>query len=679
MRCSTDVSIQIDPGLAQLGLRVVGQLREKRVRPISQFAAEEIIVQTGRHSNTRYKPDRKPASRLWFNEIESGRWITHVYTGPVQSGKSLDAFVIPILWCLFEKEENVIVGLPDMGLSSAKWLEDLKPMIEASRYAKFLPTKGPGSRGGDVEEVRFTNGVSLIFMSFGGGDKSRAARTAQNLIITETDGANEVSEKSDEGTKIDQLIGRTMSFDSDAFIIMECTLSTNLGITYQEIIKGSNSRILKECPHCSKMVAPERGDFRGWETASSEIEAGECGRFHCPECGESWSDEQRAESLKTSILLHKGQAIGKDGSIIGRIPETTTLGFRVAAIDNVFRSSKYLSQICWKIERREDQEAARRTLLQQQFAEPFVAKEDEEPRLDPYTTSRRILKGCRRGIVPAGYDTITVGTDLRATQLHGVVGAWQPNATPHVLNYGKFKVFSRTMGRERALLQALRYYRESFLSGGFIDNSGQVHHVAQWWIDAGWETKTVYKFIRECWSDSRWENVVFPYVGRGVGKQYKGNYNHPTLLSNAVAEIGEEFHVRRDLSERVYRVICNADHWKSKVHSRLRIPILDDDGEVTPGAMTLFQPDDGDHTEIVRHWTAEHEEDIDGVKRFVTTSTVNHFFDATYAMTAAAARCGITATQEVIDQMAMAETDYQIQEEEKDAGLVMPDGRPFTY
>jgi hypothetical protein len=64
-------------------------------------------------------------------------------------------------------------------------------------------------------------------MSFGGGDKARTGDTAPNLIITETDGANEVSANSEEGTKIQQLIGRTLSYDLDAFIVMECTVTTD--------------------------------------------------------------------------------------------------------------------------------------------------------------------------------------------------------------------------------------------------------------------------------------------------------------------------------------------------------------------------------------------------------------------------------------------------------------------
>ena len=520
--------------IRDIAIDTLGRIRLTRTRTISEFAADEIVVKRGRFKG-RYNPDRKPASRLWFNEIESGRWITHVYTGPVQSGKSLDGFIIPIMFCLFEKGEDVIVGLPDMKMSMAKWLKDILPMIKASRYAKYVPKTGQGSRGGQVDEIRFTNGATLIFMSFGGGDKSRAGETARNLIVTEADGANEVSETSEEGTAIDQLIGRTMNFDSEAFIVIECTVSTNVGITWQNYSSGTASLIYKQCPKCKKFVCPEQKHFHGWESAKTEIQAGAKGSFHCPACNKKWNDKQRAKALLTSTLVHKGQTISSSGTVAGPLPETTTLGFRVAAADNIFRSSEYLSQLCWKAARREDRDAAQKTIQQQQFTEPWVVNDDDEPEIDPVAAAGRLLifkrenkpdLVFRRGMVPSDYGTVTVGSDIRATQLHSVTGAWQPNSTPHIIDYGIKKVRSLQVGRELAILSALRDYRDSFLSQGFLIEGadGEVKEVDQWWIDAGWESKTVYKFIRECWRDPFWKNRVYPYLGRGAGTNYPGRY-----------------------------------------------------------------------------------------------------------------------------------------------------------
>jgi transposase InsO family protein len=66
--------------------------------------------------------------------------------------------VIPILYHLFELEETVICGLPDMDMASDKWRENLLPAIQSSRYRELLPKSGGGSRGGKVESIQFGNG-----------------------------------------------------------------------------------------------------------------------------------------------------------------------------------------------------------------------------------------------------------------------------------------------------------------------------------------------------------------------------------------------------------------------------------------------------------------------------------------------------------------------------------------
>jgi hypothetical protein len=149
-------------------------LDEQR-RPILEFASEEIVIPRGKYKGLPYNPRRKPASELWFRELDTGRWQIHNCTGPTQSGKTLDAFVIPILYCVFEKEEDTIVGRPDMRMSMAKWRKDILPVIERTRYAHLLPSKGKRSRGGDLQEVAFRNGVYLTFMSFGRRDQDRPA------------------------------------------------------------------------------------------------------------------------------------------------------------------------------------------------------------------------------------------------------------------------------------------------------------------------------------------------------------------------------------------------------------------------------------------------------------------------------------------------------------------------
>jgi phage terminase large subunit GpA-like protein len=695
------------PLLRQLYRKNIVKPLDEQRRSFLDFSTEEIIIPRGKFKGQPYNPRRKPASILWFNELDSHRWQIHNYTGPTQSGKTLDAFIIPILYCLFEKEEDVIVGIPDMKMSMAKWRKDILPVLIRSQYARFLPDKGKGSRGGELHEVAFKNGTYLTFMSFGGGDKARAGDTAPNLIITETDGANEVSENSEEGTKIQQLIGRTLSYDLEAFIVMECTVTTDEGITWQNHVKGTESRIGRPCHACGEYVSPERDHFHGWQEATDEIQAGQLAQFRCPNCAEPWTDEQRFQANRRSKLIHRGQTIDKHGRITGELPRTSTLGFRCSAIDNFLRSSEFLGRLMWKAVREEDREAADRTIKQQQFAEAVTRKDDELPPLALHDTASRIVRGVsgtQQGIVPEGYSTLTVGTDLRATQLHWVAIAWLPDATARVIDYGIYNVPSRKFGHEVALRWALTKMRDDVLIHGFKTESGEIQHIDRWWIDAGWMPDPIYKFARESKLQNKfWEKRLSPYLGRGVGAQYygketQGNYHHPEKPGGKVLRIIDQAHRRYNINQQSSYWMIDADHYKVFVHNRLRIPLyvqdFDDDGnpipitdydsaELTPGAMSLFVPRSGDHIEYIRQLLAERQTtqfvpDRGPVTKMVVVSQVNHFLDATYAASAAAVDCGIATTPPVIRPRQPAST-FGSGSSIPDDRIPMPGGGYFDY
>jgi hypothetical protein len=244
-----------------------------RLRTMRQFAEDEVVVPDGPFAGRRFSCKRQPFMALWFAEVDSGRWSRCVATGPTQSGKTLACFVIPLLYHLFEIGETVICGIPDMDMAADKWREVILPVIERSRYRRLLPRLGRGSRGGRIEAIQFRNGVTLKFMSGGGGDKSRAGFTSKVVVITETDGLDRAGKGSRESDKIKQLEARTRAYGNRKRIYLECTVSTEQGRTWQEYQSGTKSRILLPCPHCHAWVTPEREHLSGWQSAANQSEA----------------------------------------------------------------------------------------------------------------------------------------------------------------------------------------------------------------------------------------------------------------------------------------------------------------------------------------------------------------------------------------------------------------------
>lgn len=662
---------------------LLDRVLEQPPRSLRKWAEDEIVLPNGPYRGQRFRCRRIPAAGLWFDLVDSRQWQIHVATGPSQSGKTLSCFVIPVLYCLFEKNEDVIVGLPDLDMSASKWNKDILPVIRETQYAKLLPTSGPGSKGASkIRQIQFKNGTFLTFMSFGGGDKSRAGETAPNLVITETDGGGEMTEASDEASPIAQLIARTLAFDLAAFIVMECTVSTTLGQTWVRYKAGTESRIVRPCPKCGEQVTPERKHFRGWQSADNEIDAGELAGFHCPECGKKWTDEERFSANQQSRVIHRGQVINKGGKVAGPLPKTRTLGFRWSAVDNSFRSSKYLGSLEWSKAREVDQEAAQRELNQFQYATPIKPDDADDEFLDPYAAMKRIGT-TKRNIVPADHDIVTVGTDVGDKRIHWVAISWSSlDACCQVINYGTVKVFSRRLGADKAIRAALRYLRDNILAGGFqVEGSSESIPPLQWWIDAGWRNKVVYKFIRECEGLEAWKDRVRPYVGRGAGTQYKYKWTEKHRTDRNVTYVGEDYFFARQRKFGVQLVIVNADAWKSFVQARMMQEIIDEDGELQAGAMTLFVPET-DHSHYCRHLAAEQETTIfipdqGEVKVWKTVSRANHFLDATYSGCAAANFCGVELISVQPDSGAVPEPENSGMDPATDFGT--PDGRPYYY
>lgn len=612
------------------------QARPRRLRSMRQFAEDEIVLPSGPFTGSRFRCHRQPYTGLWFDQVDSGRWSRLVATGPTQSGKSLTCFVIPLIYHLFEYGETVICGLPDMDMASDKWREDILPIIERSKYRRQLPAKGSGSRGGLVQSIQFRNGATLKFMSGGGGDKSRAGFTSRVLVITETDGMDEAGRESREADKVSQLLARTRAFGNRARIYMECTVSTEAGRTWQEYTHGTKSCIVLPCPHCQAWVSPEREHLVGWQEAGSQIEARNTGRFSCPACSESWTDEERITANRSGRLMHDGQTI-ENSEVAGPAPQTDTLGFRWSAVNNLFLSAGEIAGDEWRASRAADEENAERERRQFVWCLPVVPTKWTDAEIEVHELACRIAD-VPRGVVPATAQFLTAAMDLGKYLNHWVVVAWSPGPFAHVVDYGRIEVASDDLGVEAATMVALRQFRSLATAGWPKESEMLKPQLAL--VDAGYMTDVVYAFCRET------GNRFIASVGRGAGQQHQQTYNRQTQTGSVVRHLGEGFHINWLPQANTFLTEVDADHWKTWVHQRLVTPTT------SPGAMTLFQASSTEHLAFAKHLTAEvkTEEFIAGkgmVIKWERRRRQNHWFDALYNACAAGHYCGVRLVEEV--------------------------------
>jgi phage terminase large subunit GpA-like protein len=640
-----------------------------------EFAEQEIVIPDGPYRGRRFQCDRQPFNRLWFEAVDCGRWKRHVATGPSQSSKTLVCYIIPTLYHLFEHKETVIAGVPDMNMAADKYRKDLLPAIAASRFADQLPTRGGGSRGGDVETIDFKNGATLKWMSGGGSDKRRAGYTARVVVITETDAMDAPGEASREADKITQIEARTRAYGDRARVYMECTLSIEEGRTNRELEAGTNSRLALPCPHCRAVVSPEREHVRGWEDAATLIEARRLARWHCPECGKVWTESDRRKANEGAVLVHRGQTVRRlrSGRLVieGQEPETDTLGFRWSAVNNAFLSAGDIGADLWKAARDPDEENAERFLSQFVFATPYRPPKLTLTPLDAGSLTRRVSK-LVKGMIPRDAIRLTVGVDIGKFIAHYVVIAWRENASSHIVDYGRFEVPSSQFGEERAIVLALRTFREELCDPGWaVEGMGETRRPDQVWIDAGWNGDSVKAFCIQAVEPELSPLQRFrPYIGFGAGQTRKGIYRRPSRTGRVIRHIGEDYHLVLLPRERWPIVEVNADVWKTFVHERLACPTD------APGAMTVFNAPSQEHIQFSKHLTAERrtQEFQPGkgtVIKWVCMRHNNHWFDACYAASAAAHLAGVRLIEDKRPAPAALEPQRGVQ-------LKTPDGRPFV-
>jgi phage terminase large subunit GpA-like protein len=617
----------LSPPTATLLQFLADIVRTPRLRTIREFAEQEIVLPTGPHQGRKFKVSRQPFAALWFDEIDSGRWRRFACTGPVQSGKTLMGFVIVLMYHLFEVGESVICGLPGMDMAADKWRDDILPVIEASRYRDQLPAKGAGSRGGKIKAIKFRNGATLRFMTAGGDDKSRAGKTARIVVITEADGMDEASETSREADPVSQIEARTQAFGDRARIYLECTVSIPSGRIWREYQAGTASAIEVRCPHCRQYVLPERKHLVGWQDAENALDAAARTRIACPGCGALWEEKDRQTANRDCQIHHR------DGA------KTDTLGFRWTAVHNLLVSMAEIGKREWQAARSEspDDEKALRQFC---WAVP-VEPDQVDLSLTDWTHVLSRQGNWQRGAIPEDAELITCGLDLGQHLCHWTATAWRLERTPHILDYGVLEVSSVELGVERAILLALRDFRERIINAGWNGRRPK-----RTFIDAGNWQDTVYAFIRETGGQ------VFPC--KGFGEQ---QVRHNRVLD----QLGWDKEPQPQSGVILVKLL--ADRWKTAVHNALQTPAG------LAGALTLWRADrPAAHQSFAKHLTAEKQvqEVIPGkgvrTRWELDGKRPNHWLDAT-ALSFAAFGTLPAAT----------ETTHEREQRE----LTTPDGRPF--
>lgn len=597
---------------------LLNAFRRPIYRTMRAFAEQEIVIPTGPYAGQYFRTDRQPFTRLWFDAVDDPRWREIVATGPSQTGKTLLCFVLPILYHLFELRQDVIAAVPMLDMVADKWYRDIEPVLSKTRYAAMIPALGAGSRGGRVTAIRFGNGTTLRFLTAGGTDKARAGFTAPIVCMTETDGFDMRVSTSAEADKITQIEARVRAFQADANwrIYKECTLTTERGHTWRRFTEGSASQIQMPCKHCGAYVILGRDDFTGWATAQNELDAMDAAAFHCSNCGESWTEDDRLNANMKSVLVHRGQSI-ENGQVVGDVPRTVTLGFRWSAVNNMLLSTASLARDEWNAAKSDDEDNEERRMCQFVWCLPYVPRDTQTVHLTIETVTSKTTE-TPRGVIPEDA-YVTIGVDVNKSVLHWTAIAWQRDQSGTVIDYGKTGCKAQEIGFEYAIADALKSLHQR------LGTTWTHREYTSVYIDSRWETAAVVNAIKSL-QDRRWR----PFFGLGQGHWSKKTYTHPSHHTKTDVWLGDRCYERVLKNQRAIGIFADANYWKTWLHQRIA---LDADSD---GSLKLFSSmDAGEHVTYAKHLTAEREvqtfeRGVGYLKTWEAIRSSNHWLDSTY-------------------------------------------------
>lgn len=619
------------------------------------------MLPDGPLEGTRYRLSTQPAHRALFAEFDSGRWRRHVVIGPSQSGKTLGAFLVPLLYHLFEIVETVVCAVPDLAMVADIWQERILPAIERTRYRDQLPLSGEGARGGNVESsVRFRRGQTLRFMTGGKSDRSVASFTSRVLVATEAESLERQIAGSREANRLAQLEARTRAF-ANSRTYLECTVTTEDGLIYSEFLRGSAGELAMPCPHCGEHVTPRRRHLVGWKEAADEFEAAQAS-IHCPNCAAAWTEAERRQANQAVRVVHRGQSIDREGNVTGPLPPTNTLGFRWSAANNLLLPISETAVAEWLAPRAADPDQAERDIAQFRWAEPTktVAVSLSDQRI----IERAVAPG--KGIVPAWAIRLTEGWDVGKRWLHWTVTAWGEGARSHIIDYGASSVPSDDMAEEIAIMGALRERRD-MSEAGWMREDGSIVRPDLTVIDAGNWQDTICAFAAES------GEAYVASKGQGVTQYGSGRYRERKTTSSTVHLVGVGYHLATLADGRGSLLEFDADAWKSWLHARLAVPVS------APGAMTLYQvPRPQEHLTLARHLGSEQKVEEYSprrglVSRWDHVRGANHLLDSTTLSCVASHVVGIR----VVESRNEPSAEPARAEPAPKGAITMPDGRPF--
>lgn len=524
---------------------------------------------------------------------EPGRWKTSrvaVARGPMEAVTDTEVHTVSVMCCtqllktelilntvgfhVHQDPAPMIVMQPTIELAEAFSKDRIAPMVRdtPALTGKISDAKSRDS-GNTILHKQFAGGHLTMVGANAPGNL--AMRPVRIVLCDEVDKYPETAGK--EGDPIALLSERAATFWNYKLIFV-CSPTiegrSRIALEYE----SSDQRIFEvDCPHCG-----HRHEML-WRNVKWPDGRPERAQYHCPECEKPWTEPERQRAIKAAserpcVTPSRYGEYYEGYGWRGTKPFNGHAGFRASKIVSPWEP---LAKLAAKFVKAQASQELLKTFINTQLAETWKEK-GEAPdwkrlyeRREPY----------KRNVVPAGGLMLTCGVDVQKDRLEVEVLAIGPNMQTWSVDYRVFE-------GDTASLDADCWQRlAAMLTEEWPhESAGVCMRLDRMGIDSGYNTQTVYNFVRKHGRN---------YPGRLMAT--KGQEVGAALIGIPQAKEAKVNGKRAKRGVKVWHIGLNIA--KSELYGFLRLEKPEDDAAPLPHGWCHFPEYD---EEYFRMLTAEH-------------------------------------------------------------------------
>lgn len=443
-----------------------------------------------------------------------GRWSTarvEAARGPMEAVTDPRIHVITVMCCTqFMKTElilntigffthqdpsPIIVMQPTIKAGEAFSKDRLDAMFRTSPELKKLVQKKSRDAGNTTLHKQFPGGQITIVGANAPGDL--AMRPVRLVLCDEID--KYPGSAGDEGDPISILAERSATFwNWKQILVCSPTLEptedgggSRIAISYEE----SDKRVFcPSCPHCG-----ERSEML-WRNVRWPENQPSLALYHCPDCGEPWTETERRRVIKATRFLPDR----------GWIPTAEFNGHAGFKVNKLASPWEPVSKLAEKFVKARRSPEMLKVFVNTQLAETWK-EQGEVPEWKALYDRREDYP---LGVIPKGGLIITAAADVQrgvdgAGWIEVVTFAWGRNLERWVVDWQKFDGDTSDTSTPGGPWEKLERLREKFYPHA---HSGVAMPVTMLAVDSGDQTTTVYD-----WCASQPAGTVMAVKGMPTG------------------------------------------------------------------------------------------------------------------------------------------------------------------